>query len=93
MTVWSWLLIAAGTTVVLYATFVVALVVAGRRADARALAGFLPDCLVLFRRLVADERVLRHSKRAEMVSLTQRGWQLAFTGEPKEAPQNVVIRS
>ena len=29
---------------------------------ARALAGFVPDCLVLFRRLLADERVPRSAK-------------------------------
>lgn len=62
MTLWSWLLIAAGATVVLYAAFVVGLVVAGHGADARALAGFVPDCVVLFRRLLADERVPRRSK-------------------------------
>lgn len=62
MTLWSWLLIAAGTTVALYAAFVVGLVLAGRGADARAMAGFVPDCVVLFRRLIADERVPRRSK-------------------------------
>lgn len=34
----------------------------GRRADARALAGFVPDCLVLFRRLLGDARVSRSRK-------------------------------
>jgi hypothetical protein len=48
----SWLLIAAAVTVVLYALCVVGLVLAGRGADARAVAGFVPDCVVLFRRLV-----------------------------------------
>ena len=32
---------------------------AGRRSDARALATFIPDCIVLVRRLMADERVPR----------------------------------
>jgi uncharacterized membrane protein YkvA (DUF1232 family) len=32
---------------------VVLLVIAGRREDARALAGFIPDCLVMVRRLLA----------------------------------------
>ena len=41
---------------------VVALVVAGRREDARALAGFIPDCVVLFSRLMADNRVPRRRK-------------------------------
>lgn len=59
---WSWLLIAAGATLVLYAAFVGGLVLAGRGADARALAGFVPDCVVLVRRLLADERVPRRRK-------------------------------
>jgi uncharacterized membrane protein YkvA (DUF1232 family) len=36
---------------VLYALAVLALVMAGRRTDARALAGIAPDCAVLLRRL------------------------------------------
>ena len=48
----------------LYAAFVLALLVAGRRGDARAVAGFIPDCLVLFRRLLADPRVPRARKLA-----------------------------
>jgi hypothetical protein len=59
---WSWLLIAVIATVVLYSASVVGLVVAGRGAEARAVAGFVPDCVVLFRRLIADERVPRRSK-------------------------------
>jgi uncharacterized membrane protein YkvA (DUF1232 family) len=47
---------------VLYAAFVLALVVAGRREDARALARFIPDCIVLFRRLLADDRLPRRHK-------------------------------
>jgi uncharacterized membrane protein YkvA (DUF1232 family) len=41
---------------------VLALVLAGRRTDARALAGFVPDCVVLFGRLLRDPRVPRRSK-------------------------------
>ena len=62
MTLWSWLLIAVIATVVLYFASVVGLVVAGRGAEARAVAGFVPDCVALFRRLIADERVPRRSK-------------------------------
>ncbi len=62
MTWWQWLLIAAGITVATYATFVVWLLLAGRRQDARALVGFIPDCLVLFRRLLRDDRVPRRNK-------------------------------
>ena len=62
MTWWQWLLIAAGVTFVIYVALVAVLVLAGRRQDARALAGFIPDCIVLFRRLLADERVPRRHK-------------------------------
>jgi uncharacterized membrane protein YkvA (DUF1232 family) len=45
-----------------YVVAVLALVVMGRRTDARAVAGFVPDCLVLCRRLLADSRVPRRHK-------------------------------
>jgi uncharacterized membrane protein YkvA (DUF1232 family) len=45
-----------------YLGAVLALVVVGRRTDARAVAGFVPDCLVLCRRLLADSRVPRRHK-------------------------------
>jgi uncharacterized membrane protein YkvA (DUF1232 family) len=41
----------------LYAAGVLALIAAGRHTDARALARFVPDCAVLFRRLLGDGRV------------------------------------
>lgn len=41
----------------LYAGTVVALLACGRRGDARALAGLVPDCLILFKRLLGDSRV------------------------------------
>ena len=59
---WEWLLVAAGAAIVLWATFVVVLLAAGRREDARALAGFIPDCIVLMRRLLRDPRVSRRRK-------------------------------
>ena len=62
MTRWQWLLVAGGATLVLYAAFILWLLLAGRRQDARALAGFIPDCIVLFRRLLGDRRVPRRSK-------------------------------
>jgi uncharacterized membrane protein YkvA (DUF1232 family) len=46
----------------LYAAAVLALIVTGRRGDARALAGFIPDCVVLVRRLLSDQRVPRRRK-------------------------------
>jgi uncharacterized membrane protein YkvA (DUF1232 family) len=57
---WAWIVVVG--TVVLYAGLVLALVVSGRRSDARAWAGFIPDCLVLFKRLLGDARVPRLQK-------------------------------
>ncbi len=51
------LLVAAGACLALYAVAVLALVLAGRRTDAVALARFIPDCAVLLKRLVRDPRV------------------------------------
>jgi uncharacterized membrane protein YkvA (DUF1232 family) len=47
-----WLLLIAG------------LVVLGRREDAREVAAFVPDCVVLFERLLRDRRVARRPKIA-----------------------------
>ena len=52
----------AAAVVAVYALFVLALVLAGRRSEARALAGFIPDCLVLLKRLLGDPRVPRRRK-------------------------------
>lgn len=52
----------AAVGIVLYLTFVAVLLVRGRRHDARALAGFIPDCVLLLRRLLGDERVSRRGK-------------------------------
>ena len=57
MSTLEWTLLGLGITIVIYAAFVVALLVAGRRGDARALAAFIPDCIVLFRRLLTAPRV------------------------------------
>ena len=62
MTTWQWLLLGLGATLVIYAAAIVALVLASRRGDARALATFIPDCLVLFRSLLRDPRVPRRRK-------------------------------
>lgn len=58
----TWLLYAGGAVLAAYLLVVLALVVAGRRTDARALAGFVPDCVILFSRLLRDPRVPRRSK-------------------------------
>jgi uncharacterized membrane protein YkvA (DUF1232 family) len=58
----EWLLLALGVAVLCYLGFVAALLIAGRRTAARALAGFIPDCIVLFRRVLADPRVALRRK-------------------------------
>ena len=58
----SSLLIVAACILVVYAVFVVALIVAGRGRDARDVARFIPDCVVLVRRLLGEPRVHRRHK-------------------------------
>src|SRR3954453_19565002 len=64
---WPWgvLLIALG----LYVVAIAALIAAGRREDARALAGFIPDCIVLVSRLARDKRISRPRRAALFVVL------------------------
>jgi uncharacterized membrane protein YkvA (DUF1232 family) len=62
MTWWGWLLISLGVVVAVWAVFVIWLVAVGRREDARALATFIPDCIVLVTRLARDPRVPRRRK-------------------------------
>jgi uncharacterized membrane protein YkvA (DUF1232 family) len=57
---WGLLLLIAG----LYLVAVAALIAAGRREDARALAGFIPDCMVLVSRLARDPRISRARRAA-----------------------------
>jgi uncharacterized membrane protein YkvA (DUF1232 family) len=62
MTTTQWLLLSLGVVVAVYIAGVLALIVLGRRDDAHALARFIPDCVVLVKRLVADTRVPRRRK-------------------------------
>jgi uncharacterized membrane protein YkvA (DUF1232 family) len=62
MTWWESLVIVFGVLVAVWTAFVVALYAGGRRAEARALAGFIPDCLLLVRGLIQDARVPRRHK-------------------------------
>ena len=62
MSGWVWTAVGAAVTIALYAAFVLALLVAGRREDARAVAAFVPDCAVFFSRLLRDDRVPRRLK-------------------------------
>ena len=62
MSVTEWALVGGGVVIALYVAAVVALIALGRRSDARALAGFIPDCVVLTRRLLGDPRIPRRRK-------------------------------
>ena len=62
MGLWQAIAVAALIAALLYAVFVLVLVVAGRREGARAAAAFVPDCVVLFKRLLSDPRVPRRKK-------------------------------
>jgi uncharacterized membrane protein YkvA (DUF1232 family) len=57
---WIWISLVAA--VALYAGFVLVLVALGRHTEARAWAGVVPDCVVLFKRLLGDARVPRARK-------------------------------
>lgn len=59
MSGWPWWAIGLATLAGLYVAFVLTFLLIGRREQARALAGFVPDCLVLFTRLIRDPRVPR----------------------------------
>lgn len=58
----EWLLWSLLAAIALYAIAVGVLVLLGRRSEARALAGFIPDCVVLVKRLMSDPRVPRRRK-------------------------------
>ena len=62
MSTWAVLAIAVGAALLVYLAFVVALMLVGRRATARAVAGFIPDCVVFFGRLIRDRRVPKRHK-------------------------------
>jgi uncharacterized membrane protein YkvA (DUF1232 family) len=59
VTWWVWLAVVCAAAWLLA---VGALLIAGRRTHARALAGFLPDCALLLRRLARDRRVPRRQR-------------------------------
>lgn len=62
MSWWQWALVGVAILAVAWGLLVAGLLLAGRRTDAAALARFIPDCLVLVRRLLADPRVPRSRK-------------------------------
>jgi len=59
---WIWLLVSLGVVLAIYSSFLAWLVLRGRHEDARALATFIPDCIVLVTRLARDPRVPRRRK-------------------------------
>src|SRR6476469_3403462 len=62
MSWWQWLLVSLAVVLGVYAAFAAWLVILGRRDDARALATFIPDCIVLVTRLAQEPRVSRRRK-------------------------------
>jgi uncharacterized membrane protein YkvA (DUF1232 family) len=64
---WPWGVLLAALA--LYLVSVAALIAAGRREDARALAGFIPDCVVLVSRLARDGRISRPRRAVLFVVL------------------------
>ena len=59
---WTWVLVGLGAVIAAWAALLCGLVVAGRGEAAREVAAFVPDCLVLLRRLLGDRRVPRRRK-------------------------------
>ena len=62
MSLWEESLIALAAVILVYGALVAALALAGRGEQARSLARFVPDCVVLFTGLVSDARVSRARK-------------------------------
>jgi uncharacterized membrane protein YkvA (DUF1232 family) len=62
MSWWIWFLVGLAAWAAIYTAVVIWLVLLGRRSDARALATFIPDCIVLVTRLARDLRVPRRRK-------------------------------
>jgi uncharacterized membrane protein YkvA (DUF1232 family) len=58
----QWILVAAAVSAALYLALLLVLIASGRRSDVRQVAGFVPDCAVLFSRLLRDRRVRRRDK-------------------------------
>ena len=48
----------------MWSALVLVLLLMGRRRDARELARFVPDCIVLFKRLLGEKRVPRRGRLA-----------------------------
>jgi uncharacterized membrane protein YkvA (DUF1232 family) len=59
---WIWPVVGLAAIALAWAGLLIGLVIAGRREEARALASFIPDCIVLLSRLLRDDRVPRRRK-------------------------------
>jgi len=62
------LLVAGLATLVVYGVMLGAITLAAGSGTARALVGFVPDCITLFRRLLRDARISR-ARKALVVAL------------------------
>jgi uncharacterized membrane protein YkvA (DUF1232 family) len=61
--VWAWLGVYCAGVLLLWLLLLAVLAVSGRGMNGRELLAFVPDCVVLFRRLSADPEVPRGAKR------------------------------
>ena len=62
MGIWQGIMVGVAVALAGYALFLLWLIVAGRKEEARAVATLVPDFVVLFRRLLADPRLSRRRK-------------------------------
>lgn len=62
MSLLAWSVISVASLILFWGLAVAALVGLGRREDARALARFIPDCVLLFRALIGEADVARWRK-------------------------------
>src|SRR5450759_457907 len=82
---WQWWTVTAfGGSALAWGALLLFLVLAGRRTQARALAGFIPDCIVLVGRRLRDPRVPR--RRKLLLALTAAYLALPFDLVPDFIP-------
>jgi hypothetical protein len=87
----AWVLAIPAGALLAYLGVVLALLAMGRRTDARALAGFVPDCVVLWRRLRADRRV-RRRHRALLAGLLGLVASPADLIQPRRGVRRSIVR-
>jgi uncharacterized membrane protein YkvA (DUF1232 family) len=65
VTLWLWVVVGVvGAILGTWLVLVLALLALNRRGDVRDVTAFIPDCIILFRRLAGDRRVPRSAKAA-----------------------------